>query len=83
MFTFVTGAQCRAARALLGWTLDDLAERAEVAPRSIVTFENGRRNPHRGTLKSIRAALESAGIRFLENGEGPGIRLVAPVDGDE
>ena len=72
----MTGAQCRAARALLGWTLTDLAERASVNRTSIQTFENGRRNPQRSTLKLIREALERAGIRFLENGEGPGIRLV-------
>ena len=79
----MTGAQCRAARALLGWTINELADRAEVSSTSIVTFENERRSPHRGTLKSIRTALEAAGIRFLENGEGPGLRLVTPAENRE
>jgi hypothetical protein len=27
------------------------------------------------TVGAIRAALESAGVIFLENGEGPGVKL--------
>ena len=37
----LTPAQCRAARALLDWTQDELAERAEVSRGTIRGFESG------------------------------------------
>jgi transcriptional regulator with XRE-family HTH domain len=73
--------QCRAARALLGWTQEQLEEAtasagAKVAKKTIADFEAGNRTPYERTLADIRRALESAGILFLaENGEGPGVRL--------
>ena len=72
----VTNEQCRAARALLGWTLDDLAQRSEVNRTTIYMFEGGKTTPRRATIKVLRAALEEAGVRFLDNGEGPGVRLI-------
>jgi transcriptional regulator with XRE-family HTH domain len=73
--------QCRAARALLGWTQEQLEEAtvsagAKVAKKTIADFEAGNRTPYGRTLADIRRALEAAGILFLsENGEGPGVRL--------
>ncbi|WP_296583059.1 helix-turn-helix transcriptional regulator [Xanthobacter sp.] len=69
-------AQCRAARALIEWSRDDLAEKAGVAVRTISDFESGRREPIRATVTMIRSSLEAAGVIFVdENGEGPGVRL--------
>ncbi len=68
--------QCRAARALLGWSQADLAARAAVAKQTLVDFERGARTPYDRTLADIRAALETAGVEFIaENGGGPGVRL--------
>lgn len=72
----VTNEQCRAARALLDWTLDDLAQRSEVNRTTIYMFEGGRTSPRRATIKALRTALEDGGVRFLDNGEGPGVRLI-------
>jgi hypothetical protein len=37
-------------------------------------FEAGKRSPHPRTLEAIRAALEKAGVIFVdENGEGAGV----------
>ena len=53
-----------------------LAERASVSRNVIVDFEKGRRTPNPNNLAAIRAALETAGVIFVEeNGEGPGVRL--------
>jgi transcriptional regulator with XRE-family HTH domain len=68
--------QCRGARAMLDMSREELARRARVAERTISDFEAGRRQPIHSTLAAIRAALESAGVIFVEeNGEGPGVRL--------
>lgn len=76
----MTKEQCRAARALLGWSLDELAKQAEIGRNAIHMFEAGNRTPHRATIKSLRFALEQAGVEFLDNGKGPGVRLIQHDD---
>lgn len=72
----LTPAQCRAARALIEWSREELAAAASVAVRTISDFEAGRREPIRATMAAMRGALEAAGVIFVdENGEGPGVRL--------
>jgi transcriptional regulator with XRE-family HTH domain len=70
-------AQCRAARALLDWKQDKLAERARVGVTTIRNFENGKIAPHRATLDVMRQALEAAGVAFT-NGDEPGVKLRKP-----
>ncbi|WP_352725438.1 helix-turn-helix domain-containing protein [Mesorhizobium sp. M0500] len=65
----LTVEQCRGARAMLGWSQEQLAEAATVARQTIADFERGARIPIANNLTSIRHALEGAGIEFLsENG---------------
>lgn len=72
----MTPAQCRAARALIAWSQDKLAEAAKVSKATIANFELEKRVPYDRTLQDIRAALESAGVEFVpENGGGAGVRL--------
>jgi DNA-binding XRE family transcriptional regulator len=70
-------SQCRAARALLDWTQDDLAARAGVGRSTVRGFEGGQHMLQRATAAAIRRALEEAGVIFLcpEPGAGPGVRL--------
>lgn len=68
-------AQCRAARALLAWTQDDLAKAAEVGVVTIRMYEGGTSQPRRAILAALRRALEEAGISFISRGGGPGVRL--------
>ena len=75
-------AQIRAARALLGWNQSDLAMAAKVNVATIRRIE-GKEGPvmaYVSTLMRIQSALESAGIRFLDNdvGGGFGVRLGPP-----
>lgn len=71
----MTREQCKAARALLGWTQTELATRAEVTQNTITQFESGATSPRRATRAMIRQAFEFAGIEFT-NGDNPGLRLV-------
>ena len=77
----LTPRQCRAARALLGWTRADLARAANVSDRTLVDFENGARSPRLATLKRVCLAVELAGCELLSGSTpaaqyGVGVRLV-------
>jgi transcriptional regulator with XRE-family HTH domain len=68
--------QCRAARGLLDWTQDRLAEEAGVSALTIRNYEAGKTTPVPATLAVLRQAFESAGIEFIpEDDGGPGVRL--------
>jgi DNA-binding XRE family transcriptional regulator len=70
----VSPAQCRAARAILGWTQADLAERAVLARKTIADFEMNVRSLQFRTRRDITAAFEGVGIQFIWAGgdEPPG-----------
>jgi len=72
----LSSPQCRAARALLDWSREQLAEASKVSLRTIVDFERGARQPREITLDALHSAMEKAGVIFVpENGEGAGVRL--------
>jgi len=73
----VTPGQSKAARALLGYTQHDLAERSGISLRTLVSFESGDRQPIPAIQTAIQNALEHAGIIFLDadRSGGPGVRL--------
>ena len=72
----MTPSQCRAARGLLEITQSELATAADLGLSTIVDFEKRRRVVSVEAVDAIRAALERAGIVFIdENGGGPGVRL--------
>ena len=71
--------QCKAGRALLGWSQRDLAAAASVHHRTVLDFENGARRPIDATLNAMRRAMEDAGVVFIPaNGGGQGVRLREP-----
>jgi transcriptional regulator with XRE-family HTH domain len=72
----ITPEQSRAARAMLGWSQDDLESRTAVAKKTIADFERGALIPYKRNLGEIQSAFEAAGITFIsENGGGAGLRL--------
>lgn len=63
------------ARAGLGLGVRELAAAADVSTNTIARLERGE-SLYPRTVEVIRAALEQAGIVFIEqNGGGPGVRL--------
>lgn len=61
---------------MLGMTQATLAEAAGISTTALNNIERGSADPKASTLGSIRRALETAGVIFVEeNGEGPGVRL--------
>ncbi len=66
----------RMARAALGWSLKELAERAGVNMNTISRYEAGSQVMS-GTISKIEAVLVREGVMFLDDdGElGPGVRL--------
>lgn len=72
----LTASRCRAARHLLGISIEALAMDADLHPRTVVNFENGTHCARLRTLRALRSALEAAGIEFMAaNEDGPGVRL--------
>ena len=72
----INTAQIRAARGLLKWTQATLAHRAAVSTVTLNMIENETVRPREITLASIKSALETGGIEFLdENGVGVGVKF--------
>jgi ribosome-binding protein aMBF1 (putative translation factor) len=72
------GFQIRAARAVLGWSAEDLARASAVSLRTIRRAEltHVHTNMTVANELSVCRALEAAGVEFIEeNGGGPGVRL--------
>ncbi|MGU3358838.1 PAS domain-containing protein [Methylobacterium sp. M6A4_1b] len=69
--TEVSGALIRSARAMLDWSIPDLAAAAEVSGSSIKRFEeSGGAALRPRTRAAIRQALEAAGITFVARPSG-------------
>jgi transcriptional regulator with XRE-family HTH domain len=78
----LTGSQIRAARGLLDWSAQRLADAAGVSLRSIIRAErtSGVPRMRTDTMDAIRLALEQAGIAFIDANasHGAGVRLRRP-----
>ncbi len=73
----ITARQSRAARALLGWTQETLADEAQVSLTALKRLESGNRlEVYESTRDQVRRALESAGIVFLSTAKGEGVLLL-------
>ena len=67
--------QCRMGRAALGWSTQELAEKAGVGGNTVNRFEVGQ-DARMSSVEKMQEALEAAGVIFIaENGEGPGVRM--------
>ena len=66
----MTHPQCRAARAWLSWSQDELARRAGVSVSTVKDFERGERSPIQNNLAAMRGALETAGVSMIVDNEG-------------
>jgi predicted transcriptional regulator len=68
--------QIRAARALLNWGQQKLADKAKLSRTAIHNIEGNLSDPKASTLRAIQRALEAAGVVFLPRDEtgGAGVR---------
>jgi transcriptional regulator with XRE-family HTH domain len=73
----LTPAQLRAARALIGWSREELAKHSGVGANTTKDFEINDSDPKLGTVNKWRRALEAAGVEFIDPtaDKGPGVRL--------
>ncbi len=72
----ITTRQIRAARALLGWSQQQLADKAILSLNAINRLERGHVDPRLSTLMAVHRALTKAGIEFQSvDGKSEGVRL--------
>jgi hypothetical protein len=74
----ITGTQIRAARGLVRWSAETLAERSKLGVATIRRAEasDGQPNLTAANAAAVLAALEAAGVEFTNGGE-PGVKLKA------
>ena len=60
----ITARQCRAARALLGWSQGELADRSGVAQATIANIETEKRTTYVNRIYELETALGEAGVEF-------------------
>jgi transcriptional regulator with XRE-family HTH domain len=70
----IAGAQIKAARTLLGWSVPDLARRTGIDISGIQELESAAKMPNRrrNDLALVQTILEEAGIAFIDS---VGVRL--------
>ena len=77
--SMITARQIRAARALLGWSQQELADRAIVSTNALNRLERGLVDSRTSTLAAVQKALVKGGIEFIQaDVKGEGVRLTAP-----
>ena len=73
----ITARQSRAARALLDWTQETLADKAQVSLTALKRLESeSGLEVYETTRDQTRRALEAVGIVFLSTDRGQGVLLV-------
>ena len=73
----ITARQSRAARALLGWTQETLADKARISLTALKRLESeSGLDVYETTRDQVRRALEAAGIVLLSTAQGQGVLLV-------
>ncbi|WP_082528889.1 MULTISPECIES: helix-turn-helix transcriptional regulator [unclassified Bradyrhizobium] len=73
----ITARQSRAARALLGWTQETLADKARVSLTALKRLESeSGLEVYESTRDQVRRAFEASGIVFLNSDRGEGVMVV-------
>ena len=60
--------QSRAARGVLSWSLQDLADKSGLSSQAVQRFEAGTSDPHPDTILKMEKAFDLAGIELLAGG---------------
>ena len=72
----ITSEACRSGRALLGWSMRDLAANAGVAVGTVNRLEGGAGEPWGATAAKIAAAFEAHGVELVNDEDRTGAVLV-------
>lgn len=75
----IDGRQVRAARAMLGWSREDLLKAADISQSALVRLESGLADTRISTLRKIVAALSEQGIEFTSSADGSIGVVLRPV----
>jgi len=77
----IDAGQIRAARALIEWKQQELADKAGLSFATIQRMETlGTGRSSAANVDAVTKALEAAGIQFIpENGGGAGVRMAKPA----
>lgn len=75
----ISSRQIRAARALLGWSQQQLADKAIVSINALTRLERGEVDPRMSTVEAVETALTKAGIEFIaaDGRKGEGVRMAS------
>lgn len=75
----LSAAQCRAARGLLDWSQEQLAQASGLSRSMVRDFENGRHGPHRSSIILLLQTLAEQGVEPVAacEGVGEGVRFTA------
>ena len=76
----ITPKQCKSARVYLGWSQQELADKVRVVQKTITDFERGVTTPQRRIAEDIKTIFEEAGIKFENDDEGQGTKLLKEFD---
>lgn len=72
----ITPQACRAARALLSWSMRDLASNSGVSLGAVNRLEGGAAKARRGTAKRITDAFQTHGVRIIDEPTHTGAVMV-------
>jgi transcriptional regulator with XRE-family HTH domain len=74
----ITPQACRAARALLGWSMRKLAGESAVSLGAVNRLEGGEATPRRGTAKKVTDAFLTHGVQIVDEAAYTGAVMVYP-----
>lgn len=63
----INALQSRMARAALGWSIKDVATKAQIGTNTVSRFEGGG-EAYVSTANALQAAYKDAGVEFVDNG---------------
>jgi transcriptional regulator with XRE-family HTH domain len=68
--TMIDGRQIRAARAMLGWSREDLLKASGISMSALLRMEGALADSRGSTLNKVVKALSLAGIEFVTRDDG-------------
>jgi DNA-binding XRE family transcriptional regulator len=76
----MNGYQCRAVRAWLGWTQEELAQMAGVGLSTLKDFEKAKRETIPAIVRQIQRVFEEVGVEFTKDEVAQRIGMSIRVD---